>query len=288
MALLQALPHEDLAEYVDSYGTYDEAVPANNIFVSNLIAFNPHGSPIRVAGALRPEKALFCITHDPAQVEYERGDGAVFFVRMRGGAFDRLLHIDPADGVGIVAPDPVRHRSIIALLDALMAALPSPEAVFAGFDEVLRRLVPDAKPPGLADRFFRLLARHDGDVTIANATEELGCTTRTLERACHARFGRPPKRLARGYRAASTFMRELREGGRPELSGEFAYADLSHYSNDLREITGLTRSDHFRQSTFDGSLPLVLVWPDGRHATSPEDAARWQEEYRRRADAFKA
>lgn len=287
MPLLLALPHEELAEFVDSYGTYDEAVPANHIFVANLIAFNPLGAPIELDGQRREERTLFCITHDPSQVEYRHGEGAIFFIRMRGGGFDRLLHIDPADGAGIRAPDAQRHAILLELEAAVAEAVPSPEAVFAAFDRVLRALVPAAKPPGLAQRYFELVAGRGGDVTIAGATELLGCTSRTLERACKRRFGRSPKRLARGYRAATTFFREWEEGGRPETSAEFAYADLAHYANDLRDLTGLTRREHFRQIDFDESLPLVRVWPGGHHAVGEEDNTRWVEEYRRRArDGF--
>ncbi|MGB3806419.1 MAG: hypothetical protein WA936_04405 [Erythrobacter sp.] len=285
MALLLALPHEDTYKFIDSYGTYDDTVPENNLFVSNLIAFNPSGASIRIDGAARAEKVLFCVTHEPAQVRYEGGVGTIFFIRLRGGAFDRLLHIDPADGATIVSPDPERHGIILDLASALEVAMPSPASVFAAFDRILCSATRSAKPTGLAERYYRIVCHREGDISIAETVGELGCTIRTLERACRKRFGRTPKRIARGYRAAATYMRELREGGRPELSGKFAFADLAHYANDIRELTGLTRTDHFRQTAFDASLALTRVWPDASQATTEDSVARWNAEYRRRAHA---
>ncbi len=81
-------------------------------------------------------------------------------------------------------------------------------------------------------------------------------------------------------------MRELEGGERPELTPEFAFADLPHYLRDLRAITGLNRAGH-RALESDGLQGSVsLAWDDGRVCQSEVERTQWSDEGERRFQEF--
>lgn len=281
MAIKQCLAHEDLAEFVESYGVYEVAIPENHVSATGLIGFNPKRARVWIDGTRMDVPILFCAIRDPAQFAFRNDAGPIYFVRIRTGGFDRLLHIDPLDGMGLTVPDPDRHEAIFRLAAAVESNSTDPFAAFDALGEALRGMIANAKPTGLAEQFVTLLRRPGVLPSIAEAAEALGSSVRTLERVCRARYGRSPKRIVLGYRAVETLLRERDEGGRPELHPDFAYADLAHYANDLRKISGLTRTQNFAQMERDRDLPMQRCWPGGRIASDDADLEEWSDEYNR-------
>lgn len=285
MSIKVVHPSAELADFVDSLGVYEIGIPSNHIFLPGLIGLNPCEFEVTIDGVTHREPVMFCAIADPASTPIAIERGPVFYARMRGGGFDRLLDIDPLEGSGVTVPDRTRHQALIELGRIASRQPDDWEATLLALDRYFSSLIASAKPKGLAERYVCYVREKAGDLTIAEAVTRLACSARTLERACRQRYGRSPKRIARSYRAAATFMRELDSGERPETDPDFAYADLPHYSNDLRDITGLTRTEHLLQAERDRSLPLEHRWIDGRIASSEADMADWRKEQRDRIDA---
>ena len=101
-----------LAEHVDVYGHWP--VPMENIstFAPGLIAFNLSGTRIEVDGERRAEPVLFGVANDPNFVRYSISGGSIVSLRVNGGAYDQLFHIDPSVERGIIALDRNRHPKI--------------------------------------------------------------------------------------------------------------------------------------------------------------------------------
>lgn len=273
-----------LAEHVDVYGYWP--VPMENIstFAPGLIAFNLSGARIEVDGERRDDPVLFGVANDPNFVRYSISGGSIVSLRVNGGAYDRLFHINPSVEQGIIALDRRKHPTIARVYDRLKDADPNPESWFAALDSALLDLLPEAKPSGLTGEMVALVRNSEDEFSVAELAERLGCTTRTLERACKRRYGRTPKRLLRAYRLYRTRMIEDTTDERIELQPEFAYADLPHYLNELRRIHGLNRGQLGDDRLLGNDFPYRYLWPDGREVTSEADMDAWHSEMQRRLE----
>ena len=277
----EGLPDERLARFAHSYFWYEKPIAELATVLANVIAFSHGDTQVRVEGELLPGGMTFCAVHEPAVVSYSKGPGALFAIRLLPGALDRLFHIDPREGRGVTV---VRDSDVDlkTLRDALRRAPQEAAAQFAAADRALVDLLPQAKPRNVADRYIDLLVQNDPAGDLVEIASRLGCSLRTLERACAARFARSPKRILRGIRAAHTFNLEQRTGERPETMAQFAYADLAHYANDLRKITGRSRTQHSRETRREKERQVTRLWPDGTIARTAEDRRHWEEEQDRR------
>ena len=275
-----------LADFIDVYGHW--SMPMENIttFAAGLIAFNLSGARVEVEGGRRTEPVLMGIANDPVYIRYSIGWGDIVSLRVTGGAYDRLFGIDPGAETRIVGMDRDRHPKIAAVYDRLKAADCTPENWFAAMDAALLELLPDAKPPGLVGEMVILVRASDRELGVAEIAERLGCTIRTLERACKRRYGRTPKRILRAHRLYRTRMLENSIDSRIELEPDFAYADLPHYLNEIRRIYGLNRGQLKDDSLLGHDFPYRYLWPDGRQVESEEEMEAWHAEMRRRIAAF--
>lgn len=281
MENFEALPDARLATDVQYYFDYRQPVKSAHVAVANLLVFPTKGSALKLDGMRRPEAALFCICNDPAVLPYAKGKGSLVGVRFAYGAIHRLFALDASKHRGIFAVDPRRHPEMAAMIDRLAEVGDDAEHRFAALTEALLPLVNSRRPPGFAERFMQLVIENGGDVAIAEATTKLGCSQRTLERDCQRRFGRTPKRLARGWRASFTWTLEQRRGERAETMPEFSFADLPHYLRELRQISGLSRSAHRSESSGFDEGEVVRLWADGRRIQGAEELSRWRAEVER-------
>ena len=275
-----------LAEFIDTYGHW--SMPMENIstYAPGLIAFNLSGAPIEVDGVLRSEPVLMGIANDPAYIRYSIRGGDIVSMRVTGGAYDRLLHIDPSAETGVIGMDRDRHPGIARIYDGLKAADRNPESWFAALDKALIDLLPDARPPGLVGEMVAMVRGSGRDWGVAELADQLGCTTRTLERACKRRFGRTPKRILRAHRLHRTRMLEGTIDSRIELEPDFAYADLPHYLNELRRIYGLNRGQMNDEALFGHDFPYRYLWPDGRVVETEDELQAWHGEMQRRIATY--
>lgn len=282
MQILIRMPDERLTTFADVYGHWP--LPMENIstFCPGLIAFNLSGAHVEIDGQTRPEPVLMGIANNPTYINYTISGGDIVTLRCPTSAYDRLFDIDPSVEGGIVAMDPQRHPKVASVYEHLKAAPRNPRSWFDALDQALLALVPDAKPMGLPGRMVQLLVSSSSDLTVAEVAEELGCTIRTLERACKRRFGMTPKRLLRGQRLARTLQSERLSDERVELMPDFAYADLPHYLNEIRRVTGLNRSQLGDEKLLGQDFPYVYLWPDGSRVDTQEDFRAWDGEMMRR------
>lgn len=282
MSIALALPDERLIGLVDSYGFYALPLKEERTIATGLVAFNISNTSITVDGYRRAERILMGLPQDPVFIRYETGSGPIMTMRLSYGTYDRALGIDLTREEGVVGISPDRHKILAGIGEKLQKAPHEPLAQFAALDRAMLGLLPDVKPPGLAERFLHYCMSNDGDITITAAAEILGCSTRSLERACRNRLGRTPKRIARGVRVARTFFRSRDEDIRPELMADFPFADLPHFLNEMRRITGMNRRDHIAQASSETALPYRYFWPDGSEAIEADDRERWFRERQRR------
>lgn len=273
-----ALADERLAANVSTYGQMTLPYLDGYVSVPGLMAFNLDGARVVLDGIERCETALFCVLHDPAQLSLSKGAGAIVTVRLCVGGFNRLFGIQPDSANYIRRVDRALHPVMASIEDALRAADPVPRARFAALDKAFLEIAKNAKTPGLAERFYRLVFDDEADLSIVEAADRLNCTQRTLERACRKRFGRTPKRIARGLKAVRTWRREVETGERPEAMPDFKFADLPHYAREIRQISGLTRTENRHRMEVENERPSVLLWPDGRQAEGKQDIAAWNSE----------
>ena len=267
-------PDQRLAEFVDTYFWFEKPLEDMATVLPNLLALPSGETWVSIEGRTVPEGLIYCAVHDPAVVRYSKSAGPLFAIRLLPGAFDRLFHKDPREAVG-VTPLGEGESRIASLRDALVAAPYNAAAQFAAANRALLALLPTSRPPNLADRFVELLLAAD-IAEMSRVAEMLGCSLRTLERACAARFARTPKRIARGIRVGRTFLREEESGERPETMVDFPFADLAHYANDLRRLTGRNRTQHAQEGERERMREVTRLWSDGSIAEGPEAREWWE------------
>lgn len=121
---------------------------------------------------------------------------------------------------------------------------------------MLSALVSRSRRPSLIDPAARAvadrLARDDGGrVRIAQLTDALGLSERTLRRRCESAFGYGPKTLERILRFQQ-FLGLLRRSTAPrlaELAAASGFADQAHLTREVQRLGGLTPAAFAAQLT---------------------------------------
>lgn len=119
----------------------------------------------------------------------------------------------------------------------------------------LRRASRAARPDPRVAAYLSLLRRRPS-TTVDAAARELGTSPRTLRRRTSAALGVGPKRLQRTARARSA-VRRLTTTTAPltDVAASLGYADQSHLTNELVELTGATPAALRREALpHDGGL----------------------------------
>ena len=106
---------------------------------------------------------------------------------------------------------------------------------------------------------FEEIARNDSTILIADAAQQLGLSTRQLERQCYATFGHGPKAILRRSRFLD-MTQAMRGFGEPsaEQLAALRYFDQSHLNREFRHFFGLTPGAFERTPTplFTAGLKL--------------------------------
>jgi AraC-like DNA-binding protein len=149
--------------------------------------------------------------------------------------------VDLADLWGGVAHELARKVEDAATAEEQAAILQS---------ELLRLIRDGQEPAREAAAVFALMRQGNGPGgTMSLLLDRLDASPRTLRRRCHEHFGYGPKtlhRILRFQRLLST----VAKSPRSSLAGmalDVGYADQSHMSRDLRQLTGLSPKAFVRQ-----------------------------------------
>jgi AraC-like DNA-binding protein len=216
-----------------------------------------------VAWALRAPFVAETLPHPSVHLVFERSDGAaraevtgvhvgrfvrrlagegwVFGIKLRPGAFSALSDAPAASLRGRVAPiaellgqDGDRLAAAIFEVPDLAARMSAAEDFLAGR---LRPLSAEAA------RVRDLVERMERDHTllrVEDAACALGVDVRSLERAFRRHVGATPKWVIRRYRLHEAAER-LRGPAPPalaELAASLGYADQAHFARDFKQVVG--------------------------------------------------
>lgn len=160
-----------------------------------------------------------------------------------------------ADVAAVTADDEAGDRAIIDAIERHFAAL----------------LQARGWPPSQPDMHtFELIARNRSTAKVADVAEQLGLTSRQLERLCRAHFGMAPKAVLRRSRFLdmASAMRGLSHPDEEELAA-LRFSDQSHLINEFRKFIALTPRQFSLTPT-----PLLDAGLELRNLRKREDAAR--------------
>lgn len=115
---------------------------------------------------------------------------------------------------------------------------------------------------------FELIARNGSTTLVRDAAAEVGLSSRSLERQCHASFGMSPKVVLRRSRFLdmASAMRGLSHPDEQELT-ELRYYDQSHLNREFRYFSKLTPRQFVKTPT-----PLLTAGLELRDLRKQEDA----------------
>ena len=100
------------------------------------------------------------------------------------------------------------------------------------------------------------------------------------------RFGRTPKRIARGWKVA---MVQRIEGSTQlpiEQDEGFNFADLPHYLNELRRVHGRNRKELAANDRLVSEFPVIYQWSDGSVVCDEDGFNAWDAEVWHRYNVF--
>lgn len=171
---------------------------------------------------------------DTSAVSAGGGSGRFVGLRFRPGALPRLLGVPAAELVDRRVPltevHPVRHRpdDLVALAVRLAAESPRRQTApwsLPTLHHVTRRLATGAAVAGVAD--------------------EIGWSTRTVQRQCEAVYGYGPATLRRvlRFRRAVALLRSGRAIA--DAAAAAGYADQPHLHREVRELAGTSVAELF-------------------------------------------
>lgn len=176
------------------------------------------------------------------------GAGRAFGVRFRPGGFGAFTGADVGNWTDRVAPmseamseDDVLARVLSTDADKDRARL---------VDEFLKSRVPEPDP--LYDKVMSLVAgiiANPSLTTVDAVVEEFGVSGRTLQRLFQRYVGVSPKWVLRRYRLhdAMTYIDQGRQD-LAELAAELGWSDQSHFTNEFREVVGMTPGEYQRKA----------------------------------------
>ena len=203
------------------------------------------GAPVRVL----PDGCIDVVWMQPDDTRLVGANTTAFVValapgtrvigaRMRPGGAPALLGIDAEQ----VRDDRPSLRAVLGDEGARVAAAldddADPLATLSGWLQA-RRLRARAPDPVVAAAVDRLARRADG---VSRLGDALGVSERALRRRVTSAVGYGPKRLARVLRLRRALAAAGPGAELARLAFEAGYADQAHFSNDCRELAGVSPS----------------------------------------------
>jgi AraC-like DNA-binding protein len=172
-----------------------------------------------------------------------RGEGRVFGVKFRPGAFLPFLGRPLSDITGAVLPAKELWGPAATSLASRMAAARGVDDLVALAEAFLRAHwpAPDPQVEFVGQIVAALL--HDRTISrVDDVTERFGITPRTLQRLFQRYVGVSPKWVLRRYRLHEAAAVLAREQHRPwaEVAADLGYFDQSHFIRDFTTAIGMT------------------------------------------------
>ena len=244
------LPARQLAQDVGEYIVTEFAFPSDRFLRPNVLCFLIGSDAVSIEGRAPPGKILGNSFASLPQ-EYEKRDGTVILVQFLGGAWSRLLGIDPAMFERIMPLDDAHCEGLEALHASLRKADGDYIRIAALLDSFLLARLETAAPRGLPERVRAEIGK-DIDCSIAEIATSLGVSERTIQQSFRTRFGISPSRFKRYVRLVRS-----RDQGRGlkiswlNVPPELNYADQSHWIKEFKKLQGITPSEYTRLSMGD-------------------------------------
>jgi AraC-like DNA-binding protein len=172
-----------------------------------------------------------------------RGEGRVFGVKFRPGAFLPFLRRPLSQITGTVLPAEELWGPAATVLESRMAAAQGVDELVALAEGFLRERWPAADPQ--VEFVGRIVAAllHDRTISrVDDVTERFGVNPRTLQRLFQRYVGVSPKWVLRRYRLHEAAAVLAREQHRPwaEVAADLGYFDQSHFIRDFTSAIGMT------------------------------------------------
>jgi AraC-like DNA-binding protein len=172
-----------------------------------------------------------------------RGEGRVFGVKFRPGAFLPFLGRPLSDITGAVLPAEQLWGPSASALATRMTAARGVDELVALVEGFLReRWPPDDPQVEFVGRIVAVLL-HDRTISrVDEVAERFGIAPRTLQRLFQRYVGVSPKWVLRRYRLHEAAAVLAREQHRPwaEVAAELGYFDQSHFIRDFTRAIGMT------------------------------------------------
>ena len=244
------LPARQLAQDVSEYIVTEFAFTSERFLRPNVLCFLIGNDAVSIDGKPPPGKILGNSFASLPQ-EYEKRDGTVILVQFLGGAWSRLLGIDPAMFERIMPLGDEHCEGLEALHADLREADGDYIRIAAVLDSFLLMQLGTASPRGLPERVRAEIGKVI-DCPIAEIAKSLGVSERTIQRSFRARFGVSPSRFKRYVR----LLRSQDQGSGLKISWlnvppELNYADQSHWIKEFKKLQGITPSEYTRLSMGD-------------------------------------
>lgn len=172
-----------------------------------------------------------------------RGQGRVFGVKFRPGAFLPFLGRPLADITGVVLPAEQLWGPAATALASGMTAARGVDELVAQVEGFLRARWPPHDPQAELVGEIVVVLLHDRTISrVDDVTERFDITPRTLQRLFQRYVGVSPKWVLRRYRLHEAAAVLAREQDRPwaEVAAELGYFDQSHFIRDFTAAIGMT------------------------------------------------
>lgn len=260
------VPHEALRGVVKAYCSYEEntssftrriELPSDSVaLIVNL------GDPISVMapggtqGWTSQARGFVAGLHHTFALTETDGSQRGVQVNLTAVGAHRLLGTPMHELTGwVIELEDVLGPAAVVLRDQLAEA-PGHAARFDVLDRYLRRrLAGSVRPsPGVLWALSRL-NQSAGRASVAQLTQEIGCSSRYLTSRFREEVGLPPKLLARILRfghAVELVDRGAVRDGWAAIATEAGYYDQAHLIRDFRQFAGVSPGDFVRRRLPDG------------------------------------
>ncbi len=202
-----------------------------------------------------------------------RGGFHVVGIAIRPGGWRALFDRPASDFTGrMMALSDVWGSVADALYAAVAAIDPEDDAgVVTAIENLLAPMVAQSSGQDEpAMHRFEMMARNDSTILIRDAADQLGLSSRQLERHCMATFGMSPKTvLARSrFLDMASAMRGLSQPSDEQFAA-LRYYDQSHRNREFRRFIGMTPGKFAATPT-----PLLTAGLELRNLRKAEDLAK--------------
>jgi len=230
-------PAPDLAGQVERHWLVSWELPAGREASVTLLP-HPCINLVLDGGLL----AVSGVGHERFTYVY-RGEGRVFGVKFRPGAFLPFLGRPVGDITGAVLPAEQLWGPSASVLATDMSATPHVERLIELVEAFLRGRWPAEDPQvELVGRIVSALL-HDREIArVEDVSERFGIPPRTLQRLFARYVGVSPKWVLRRYRLHEAAAVLAQDQHRPwaEVAAELGYFDQSHFIRDFTAAIGMT------------------------------------------------